>query len=65
MALFRGVKPVFFDTSESKRGHITSDVVTTLKDAGLVSVGDTVVLTYGDAMETIGASNTSKIVIID
>jgi pyruvate kinase len=65
MALFRGVKPVFFDSSESAKGHITSDVVATLKAEGIVTVGDTIVLTYGDAMETIGASNTSKIVIVD
>ncbi len=65
MALFRGVKPVFFDSSKSAKGHITSDVVATLKAEGIVTVGDTIVLTYGDAMETIGASNTSKIVIVD
>ncbi len=65
MALFRGVQPIYFDSSASQRGHITSDVVSALKTAGVVSVGDTIVLTYGDAMETIGASNTSKIVIVD
>jgi pyruvate kinase len=65
MALYRGVRPMYFDSTVSKPGQITSDVVTALKEAGIVQAGEQIILTYGDAMETVGASNTTKIVTIN
>lgn len=64
MALYRGVIPMSFDSTLSKPGQITSDVVKVLKSSGLLKVGDQIMLTYGDQMETIGATNTCKIVTI-
>ena len=62
-ALYRGVYPVFFDST-----HFHDDTVTqalnTLKDQGALSVGDQVILTHGDSMETVGATNTLKIVTV-
>lgn len=65
MALFRGVKPVYFDSSESAPGHLKFDVIETLKKKGLIQSGDQFIMTYGDAMETVGATNGCKIVTVD
>lgn len=62
MALYRGVKPVFFDSSLCAPGLLREEVVTVLKQKGLVKIGDQIILTYGEKMETIGATNTMKIV---
>ena len=65
MALFRGVKPVYFDSSKSEPGQLKYDVVAALKAKGLVQSGDNIILTYGDEMEKIGATNTLKIVEVE
>ncbi|MBE1301500.1 MAG: pyruvate kinase [Alteromonadaceae bacterium] len=65
MALFRGVKPVYFDSSESAPGQLKFDVIETLKKKGLIQSGDQFIMTYGDAMETVGATNGCKIVTVD
>lgn len=51
MALYRGVKPVFFDSEASEPGQLKLDVMNALKALGQVAPGDTVVMTYGDEME--------------
>ncbi|WP_218354892.1 pyruvate kinase [Alteromonas lipotrueiana] len=65
MALFRGVKPVCFDSENSEPGKLKDDVINTLKALGEVEAGDTLVMTYGDQMEKIGATNAMKIVKVD
>ena len=40
------------------------DALNTLVEQGSLVAGDTVILTHGDAMETIGATNTMKIVTV-
>lgn len=64
MALFRGVKPVFFDSSQSPPGQLKVDVIDCLMKKGLVKSGDQFIMTYGDAMETVGATNGCKIVTV-
>lgn len=64
MALFRGVKPVFFDSTNSQPGQLKYDVIKCLMDIGLVKSGDQFIMTYGDEMETIGATNGCKIVTV-
>jgi pyruvate kinase len=64
MALYRGVIPLHFDSTKSKPGSMTADVIAALKESGLMEVGDQVMLTYGDQMETVGATNACKIVTI-
>nr|WP_136249685.1 pyruvate kinase [Ningiella ruwaisensis] len=64
MALYRGVRPVYFDSSSSAPGELTKDLMTALKDAGLLKVGDQFILTYGDKMETVGATNACKVVTV-
>ncbi|AXR06835.1 pyruvate kinase [Salinimonas sediminis] len=65
MALFRGVKPVYFDSGDCEPGQLKHDVIDALKKLGQVQAGDTLVLTYGDEMEKIGATNAMKIVKVD
>ena len=64
MALFRGVKPVKFDSSKCEPGRLKHDVIQCLLEAGLVKSGDQFIMTYGDAMETVGATNGCKIVTV-
>ncbi|MCU7554371.1 pyruvate kinase [Alteromonas sp. ASW11-19] len=65
MALFRGVKPVYFDSRQSEPGQLKYDVMNALKAHGLVKSGDSVIMTYGDEMEKIGGTNAMKIVQVD
>lgn len=65
MALYRGVKPVYFDSRDSEPGKLKNDVMEALKAIGQIEPGDTVVMTYGDEMEKIGATNAMKVVKVD
>ena len=62
MALYRGVKPVFFDSRGSDPGQLKHDVVAVLLEKGILEAGDQFIMTYGDEMETIGGTNACKIV---
>jgi pyruvate kinase len=62
MTLYRGVKPVFFDSRGSDPGKLKADVIEILRQKGLVESGDLFVMTYGDEMETVGGTNACKIV---
>ncbi|MEP7705851.1 pyruvate kinase [Paraglaciecola sp. 25GB23A] len=62
MALYRGVKPVFFDSRGSDPGQLKNDVVSIMLELGLIEKGDQFIMTYGDAMETVGGTNACKIV---
>ncbi|AWL12143.1 Pyruvate kinase [Saliniradius amylolyticus] len=64
MALYRGVRPVYFDSTKSEAGQLKQDVITTLKAHNLVQSGDQFIMTYGDEMETEGATNGCKIVTV-
>jgi pyruvate kinase len=64
MALYRGVTPIFFDSTKSAPGEMTKDVMNALKDNGVLEIGDQFILTYGDQMETIGATNACKVVTV-
>jgi pyruvate kinase len=59
-ALYRGVYPVEFDSTKSKQPIL--DSVELIKSLGHVSKGDLVILTHGDVMETVGSSNTCKVI---
>ncbi|GLP97956.1 pyruvate kinase [Paraferrimonas sedimenticola] len=64
MALYRGVMPVEFDTTKIAADELAKVASETLKEAGFLNSGDTIIMTKGDAMETIGGTNTLKIVRI-
>lgn len=62
-ALYRGVYPAYFDTTEHE-GVAARQAVNKLVSLGHLQSGDLVLLTHGDSMETIGATNTMKIMIV-
>ena len=64
MALYRGVYPVSFDSHGISNDHIADEAVAAVKKAAGLQSGDLVILTHGDVMETVGASNTCKIVTV-
>lgn len=61
-ALYRGVYPVAFDSTKSKPHQLVHDAIEEIKRRGHVAVGDLVILTHGDVMETVGSTNTCKII---
>ncbi|WP_105199066.1 MULTISPECIES: pyruvate kinase [unclassified Pseudoalteromonas] len=63
-ALYRGVYPVHFDSSLYEKEEIASQALSRLVELGDLQQGDTVILTHGDMMETVGATNTLKIVTV-
>lgn len=64
MALYRGVKAVFFDSSQSVPGSLKADVTTLLLECGHIQPGEQFVMTYGDQMETSGGTNCCKVVTV-
>lgn len=64
MSLYRGVTPVFFDSTAIQKGFLTTEVMQALRDQGFLQVGDKFIFTYGDTMETIGATNVCKVVTV-
>lgn len=64
MALYRGVYPVAFDSHGISHDHLSDEAVAAVKKAAGLTTGDLVILTHGDVMEQVGASNTCKIVTV-
>ena len=64
MALYRGVYPVSFDSHGISNDHLADEAVAAVKKVADLQTGDLVILTHGDVMETVGASNTCKIVTV-
>lgn len=64
-ALFRGVYTMPFQPSAAGTEPAQKRAIRTLKEKGLVSVGDWVILTHGENMNSDGGTNTMKIVTVD
>jgi pyruvate kinase len=63
-ALYRGVYSVYFDTTKVKNDQLAMSALAELKIQGHVDQGDMVLFTYGDNMETIGGTNTCKVLTV-
>ncbi len=63
-AIYRGVYPVAFDSTHSNDESLSDDILTTVCQHATFAVGDKIILTHGDSMETVGASNTLKILTV-
>lgn len=61
-ALYRGVYPIAFDSTKSEPNQLVFDAINEIKLRGHVVPGDLVILTHGDVMETVGSTNTCKII---
>ncbi|RUO21638.1 pyruvate kinase [Aliidiomarina haloalkalitolerans] len=59
--LYRGVYPTYFDSTKSEPQNVLRDAIELIRARGLLEKGDMVIITHGDVMETIGKTNTSKI----
>ncbi|WP_394201801.1 pyruvate kinase [Shewanella waksmanii] len=64
MALYRGVKPVHFDSTQCAADELAQKALEALSQSGDLQSGDMVLMTKGDAMETIGGTNTCKVLIV-
>lgn len=64
MALYRGVYPVFFDSSVHNMNNLIAGVFVALKAKGMAEPGDLIILTHGDVMEKVGATNTCKVLTV-
>lgn len=63
-ALYRGVYSVYFDSTVVANTQLTMSALAELKIQGHVEEGDIVLFTYGDSMETVGGTNTCKILTV-
>lgn len=64
MALYRGVQPIYFDTTAYTADEVAAKALEMLSEANYLQSGDMVLMTKGDAMETIGGTNTCKVLIV-
>ncbi|WP_110457716.1 pyruvate kinase [Shewanella algidipiscicola] len=64
MALYRGVHPFYFDSTAHAADELAKKALEALQSAGYLDSGDMVLMTKGDAMETIGGTNTCKVLIV-
>lgn len=63
-ALYRGVYSVYFDSTQVDDDRLTLSALAELKLQGFVESGDMVLFTFGDSMETVGGTNTCKILTV-
>ncbi|MGB0832938.1 MAG: pyruvate kinase [Psychrobium sp.] len=63
-ALYRGVYSVYFDSTTVEYDKLTMAAIAQLKLDGHVETGDVVMFTCGDAMETVGGTNTCKVLTV-
>lgn len=64
VSLYRGVYPIYFDTTLEETQKAIRKAMSILQEKGYIRSGDYVIATHGDVMETIGASNTTKIMVV-
>ncbi len=62
MTLYRGVYPMHFSYTENERTQVNQRAIAELKQRGIVSDGEFVIITRGDKTGFPGATNTMKIV---
>ena len=63
-AIYRGVYPVEFDSKLSNNDDLADDVLKTVLANSSLAEGDKVIFTHGSLMETVGATNTLKILTV-
>ncbi|TYK66774.1 pyruvate kinase [Colwellia echini] len=63
-AIYRGVYPISFNSIDKNPEKLSHSIVQELKHKINLTVGDKIMLTHGDLMEIIGASNTLKVLVV-
>lgn len=64
-ALYRGVTPVYFDSSADAGLPSAHSALNTLKEQGLLDSGDSVIITQGDVMDIVGSTNCMRILTVE
>jgi pyruvate kinase len=59
-AIYRGVYPIAFDSTHSDDSNLADEILKIVATNSTLKEGDKIILTHGDLMETVGASNTLK-----
>jgi len=63
-SIYRGVYPIHFDSTHSDHDSLPKDVLAQVINTFELAINDKVIFTHGDLMETVGASNTMKILTV-
>lgn len=63
-AIYRGVYPVYFNSDKVDNNTLTKEMLADIAEEANLAVGDKVILTHGDMMDTAGSSNTIKVLEI-
>jgi len=63
-AIYRGVYPVLFDSTENNNDDLANDILAEVVKNSELQINDKVIFTHGDLMETVGASNTLKVLTV-
>ena len=63
-SIYRGVYPVEFDSTKYNSDELSSEALKAAIKNSELAVGDKVIFTYGDLMETVGAANTLKVLTV-
>lgn len=64
-SLYRGVTPVFFESSADAGIASAKEAIEALKEKGMVNVGDKIIITQGDIMDIIGSTNCLRILQVE
>jgi len=64
-AIYRGVYPIAFDSTTCHGDNLADKVLREVIRNSDLAVDDKVILTHGDLMETVGASNTLKVLKVN
>jgi pyruvate kinase len=65
MTLYRGVYPIHFDPTVVSSAELYLAAIGELKRRHVVTSGDWVIVTRGDALGILGGTNTMKILQVD
>ena len=64
LALCRGVVPLYFESAAFEQDEIEIRALEFLRDEGLISKGDSIILTQGSLMGVTGSTNIIKILCV-
>ncbi|MCK6262082.1 pyruvate kinase [Vibrio sp. ZSDE26] len=63
-SLYRGVTPLYFDTSKESGIDVALEALKSLKERKLVEFGDILIMTQGDIMDVAGSTNCLRILAV-
>ncbi|MRI32353.1 pyruvate kinase [Endozoicomonas sp. OPT23] len=64
VALYRGVESVAFDSGSTYGSEVNERAIGELKERGLLTAGDKIILTKGESREVEGGTNTMQVLVV-